>query len=144
MILPGLYSQLTSGTSSASVQKILGQPAGGSVFIVAATKLPRTPYLVMNRVGGLPAGQTLDGTSDLIDGELQFDSYADTPQAAEKLSNTVRDYLMRTFSAGQLPDGTNVQFVEVTADHDEGYEQGGTGYVYRALLRLHAFYTEAP
>lgn len=125
------------------MQKVLASPANLAIFITAAGKQPPRPFLVLNRVDGPPAGATLDGTSDLIDGEIQFDSYADTPQAAETLSHAVRDYLMKTFNAGALPDGTVIQFVDVTADHDEGYEQGGAGYLYRALLRLKAFYTEA-
>jgi len=142
MLLPGLFSQLTSPAAIA-VQKALASPPELAVFITAATKQPPRPFLVMNRVGAPPAGATQDGISQLIDGEVQFDSYADTPQAAETLSHAVRDYLMTTFNAGALPDGTTIQFVDVTMDHDEPYEEGGMGYLYRALLRLKAFYTEA-
>jgi hypothetical protein len=142
MLLPGLFQELTSGSAAASVQAALATPPANNVFIDLATKGLPGPYLVMSLVAGPPAGSTLDGTSDLIDGEIQFDSYAGTPQQAQKLSNAVRDFLMKTFNAGQLPDGTNVQFVDVTMDHNEPYEQGGTGYLYRRLLRLHAFFTE--
>ena len=142
MLLPGLYAHLLTPPATA-VQAALAAPATGSIFEISAMKNAPRPYLVLNRVSGVPAGSTLDGTSDLIDGEIQFDAYADTPVAAEKLSHAVRDYFMRTFVAGELPDGTNIQFVDVTADHDEGYEQGGAGFIYRALLRLQAFYTEA-
>lgn len=143
MLLPGLYSLLSSSPSAAAVQALLGAPATGSVFIVAAIKQANRPFLVLNRVGAPPAASTLDGISQLIDGEIQFDSYADTPQQAQQLSLAVRDYLMTTFNAGALPDGTTIQFVDVTADHDEGREEGGIGYLYRSLLRLKALYTES-
>ena len=139
MLLPGLVQQLEL---AASVTSKLGTPVANAIQIVLAIKQAPRPFLVLNRVSAPPAGQTLDGISSLIEGEIQFDSYADTPQAASALSAAVRDYLMKTFNAGQLPDGTDIQFVEVVADHDEGYEQGGSGYLYRALLRLQAHYTE--
>ena len=140
MLLPGLYSQLIAAQP---VSSLLAQPAKGSIFINVAVKQSATPFLVMNLVAAPPAEATLAGISDLVEGEIQFDSYADTPQAARKLSRAVRDFLMTTFNAGALPDGTTIQFVDVTMDHDEPYEQGGTGYIYRSLLRLKAFYTEA-
>jgi hypothetical protein len=142
MLLPGLYKQLTTAPAAAAVQKLLAQPVAGSIFINAAVKQPPRPHLVLNLVSAPPAGSTLDGVSDLIDGEIQFDSYADTPQLARQLSLAVRDYWLKTFGAGQLPDGTNIQFVDVTVDHDEPREQGGGGYLDRSLLRLRSFYTE--
>ena len=136
-----IYSQLgTAG--AAAVQKLLAAPAAQSIFISVAPKQSNRPYLVMNVVAAPPAEGTLDGITALIDGEIQFDSHADTSQAAQQLSKAVRDYFMMTFNAGGLPDGTNIQFVDVTADHDEPYEQGGAGYIYRRLLRLKAMYTE--
>lgn len=141
MILKGLYQQLIGASSVASA---LATPAASSVFMNVLPKTPPRPSLVLNRVGTPPAGETLDGISDLIDGEIQFDSYADDPNAAVKLSHAVRDYLVKSFNAGELPDGTTIQFVAVTMDHDEPYEMGGVGYLFRALLRLQAFYTEAP
>jgi hypothetical protein len=143
MLLPGLYAQLLDA-SAATVQAALAKPAADAIFIHLATKGCARPYLVLNVVGGPPAGATLDGISVLKDGEVQLDAYADTPQAARTLSNAVRTYLMTTFNNGVLPDGTQIQFVDVTIDEDQPYEEGGSGYLYRTLLRLHAFYTEAP
>jgi hypothetical protein len=142
MLLPGLNSQLATVTA---VTSLLGAPppqAKANIFISVAIKQVNRPFLVMNLVSGPPAEATLDGISALIDGEIQFDSYADTPQQAQQLSRATRDYLMKTFNAGALPDGTTIQFVDVTMDHDEPYEQGGIGYLYRRLLRLKALYTE--
>lgn len=144
MLLTGLYKKLATDSAAASVQKALSNPAAKSVFMTVAPKGAARPYLVINVVSAPPASGTLDGITALKDGEIQFDSYGDTPQDANTLSNAVRDFLMLTFNQGQLPDGTNIQFVDVTMDQDEPYEQGGSGYLYRHLLRLHAFYTEAP
>ena len=143
MLLPGLYQQFLL-PAALSVQNALAQPPAQSIFINSAGKNPPRPFLVMNRVSAPPAGSTLDGISDLIEGEIQFDAYADTPQAAETLAHAVRDYCMKTFVSGALPEGTTIQFVDVTMDHDEPYEEGGIGYLYRSLLRLKAFYIEAP
>jgi hypothetical protein len=142
MILTGLCSQLLTAAPVTALLTSPGQTAKNSIFMNVATKQPPTSFLVLNIVAAPPAQATLDGISKLIEGEIQFDSYSSTPQAARLLSQTVRDYLMTTFNAGALPDGTAVQFVEVTLDHDEPYEQGGAGYLYRSLLRLKAFYTE--
>jgi hypothetical protein len=139
MLLPGLYQQLQI---SATVKAALGAAAADSIFIDLAQKQAPRPHLVMTLVSGPPAEASLDGIAQLMEGEIQFDSYADKPQDARTLSNAVRDYLMTTFNAGALPDGTTIQFVDVTVDHNEQYELGGVGYLYRVLLRLKAFYTE--
>lgn len=147
MLLKGLYQQLLE---SPAVAALLAAPANGSIAIVAATKQQSalSAYLVMNLVGAPPAATTLDGISDLIEGEIQFDSYASSlgmadPVTARNLSNAVRDYLLKTLVSGALPDGSTISFVDVTMDHDEAYEQGSSGYVARTLLRVKAFYTEA-
>jgi hypothetical protein len=150
MLLPALYTELTTGSASLAVQQALAQVGAGSlpapagaVFISFADKVPTRPFLVMNLVAAPPAEATLDGISALIEGEIQFDSYADTPQQARTLSQAVKTFLMVTFLGGVLPDGTTIQFVDVTMDHDEPYEMGGVGYLYRCLLRLKAFYSES-
>jgi len=140
MILTGIYKQLLLSTA---VTAQLAAPPAQSIFKNVAVKQAARPYLVLNRVAAPPAESTLDGISALIDGEIQFDAYADSQDAANALAHAVRDYLMNTFNAGALPDGTTIQFVDVPMDHDEPYEQGGAGYIFRSLLRLKAFYTEA-
>jgi len=140
MLLPGLYQELIAASL---VTAQLASPASGSVFINTAIKQANRPFLVMNLVSAPPAGSTLDGISALIEGEIQFDSYADTPQAARALSQAVKSFLMGSFLGGTLPDGSTIQFVDVTMDHDEAYEQGGVAYLYRCLLRLKAFYSES-
>jgi hypothetical protein len=141
MLLLGLYKLLTAAPAN-PFSSLLAQPAASSIFMNVAVEQAGRPYLVLNNVSAPPAGETLDGISDLIDGEIQLDSYADDQPTATKVSRALRDYLMKTFVAGTLPDGTTIQFVSVTTDQDEPYELGGAGYIHRRLLRLQAFYTE--
>jgi hypothetical protein len=142
MILPGIYAQLLLAPA---VTQNLASPPALSIFINSAVKQPPRPHLVLNRVGAPPAEATLDGISDLIDGEIQLDGYADTQEAATALTRAAKTYLVETFNAGILPDGTTIQFVNVTADRDMPFEEGAgpDGRLYRALVRLQAFYTEA-
>lgn len=117
-----------------------GNPGDTGVFISLAIKQALRPYLVLHLTSGPPASGTLDGITDLIDGEIQFDSYGDDPISAKQLSTAVKSAFANF--AGQLSDGTTIQFTDVTMDVDEPYEQGGGGYIYRSLLRLQAFYTQ--
>ena len=144
MISQGLYGLLAQ---AAAVTGLLGKPPANSqdgppIFFASAGKQPPTPFLVMHRLEGAPAGQTLDGMSDLIEGEFQFDSYANDLPTAQKISRAVRDAL-KAYS-GALADGSSIQFTEVVADFDDGFELGDSGYLYRAVLRLKAMYTEGP
>ena len=138
----GLYAQLLA---TPAVTAILAAPQPdtpytGIYFSVAAKGAP-APYVVMHVSEAPPAEASLDGQSELIDGEIQFDSYAADGVTARKLSRAIRDAL-KNFS-GALPDGTTIQFVAVTMDLDDPFEIGGQGYVERSVLRLKALYTEA-
>jgi hypothetical protein len=135
-ILSGIYEALVAAPSVAS---LLGSST--AVYFSVAQKGALPPYVVLHVVDGLPAEASLDGVSELIDGEIQFDSYGSDQLAARKLSRAVRD-LLKNFG-GALPDGTTIQFVDVTMDMDDPFEIGGQGYVDRSVLRLKAFYTEA-
>jgi hypothetical protein len=142
MLASGLYV-LLAGVSA--VTSLLGKPPANSqdgppIFFGSALKEDLVPFLVIHKPLSLPAGQTLDGVSDLIDGEIQFDSYANDQITAQKLSRVVRDALKNY--GGALSDGTTIQFTEVTAELDDGYEEGGQGYLFRSLVRLKAMYTE--
>lgn len=140
-IYQGLFQQLVA---SASVQAAFGTSISSknAVFFGAASKDPPARFIVINRVDAPPAGQTMDGASDLIDAELQFDAYAENQIAAHTLARAVRD-LLKGYN-GSLPEGTTIVFTEITADRDAGYEVGAEGYVFRSLLRMRAMYTEAP
>jgi Protein of unknown function (DUF3168) len=148
-VLGGIFNYLTQSPApgAVAVQKLLATlpPVGAtpqySVYFSLAEKQAPRPFVVMHLIEGLPAGETLDGVSELTDGEFQFDCYADDQVAARALSQAVRDAL-KNF-AGALNDGTTIQFYSVALDADDPYELGGGGYVYRSVLRLRAFYTEA-
>lgn len=141
-ILQGLYEALLAAPAvTALLAPAQPNTAFTGVYFSKAAKGAPTPYVVLHVVDGLPAEASLDGVSELIDGEIQFDSYADDLPPARKLSHAVRD-LLKNFG-GILPDGTTIQFVDVTMDMDDPFEIGGQGYVDRSVLRLKAFYTEA-
>jgi hypothetical protein len=147
MILAGIYQYLgtVSGVTSLLGTPTQGQGGGLAIYFTAAPKGPATPFLVIHRIDSPPAAQTLDGVSALLDGELQFDSYAADAVDAEKLSRAVRNTFCPLGGPnykGTLADGTSIQFTEVTADLVGGYEQGDTGYLFRSILRLAAMYTE--
>lgn len=143
MILTGLYEQLLA---SPAVTAILAptpstNPQATGVYFSLAAKLAPRPYIVIHIVHAPPAAGTLDLTTALIDARLQFDSYADDAITARKLSRAVRD-LFKDFS-GALPDGTTISFTELNTDMDDQFEVGGEGYLYRSLIDMSAFYTEA-
>jgi hypothetical protein len=142
----GLFNYLTQSQAPAAqaVQKLLAPLQGAnqfSVYLSSAGKQAPAPYVVLHLLDGPPAEHTQDGPSGLQDGRFQFDSYGPDQPTARKLSQAVRDAL-KSFS-GALNDGTTIQFYEVAMDTDEGYEIGGTtGYLFKAVLQLRAFYTE--
>src|SRR5579871_3237643 len=117
-----------------------GSPGDTGIFISLALKQALRPFLVLHLVSAPPAEASLDGIAALVDGEIQIDAYGDDPVSARQLSRAVKSAFANF--GGALPDGTIIQFVNVTMDADEPYEQGGGGYIYRSLLRLQAFYTE--
>lgn len=138
----GIAKQLTAAAAVTSI--LAPDPAGYNNFAVyfsLAKKQAPIPYLVIHALDLPPAEQTMDGASSLSDGEFQFDSYANDQPTARKLSQAVRDAL-KNF-AGALSDATTIQFYEVSIDTDDPYEIGGVGYVFRSVLRLRAFFTEA-
>jgi hypothetical protein len=139
MLLPGLYQYLAS---LSSVTALLGTAGDGgpAIYFSAAPKQPPVPFLVLHKVNTLPAGQTLDGVSALIDGEIQFDAYANDAITAQGITTAVRTVLANY--ADTMAEGTQIQFVAVVEEFDAGYEEGDSSYLYRSILRLRAFYTE--
>jgi len=142
VIYQGLYQMLAANAAVTGQLPVPEPPNSGfAIYFGAAGKTPGQRFVVINVLNAPPAATTLDGSSALKAGELQLDSYAENQIAARKLSDAVRD----TFKdyGGVLGDGTTIQFTEVTVDRDAGYEVGGTGYVYRTMVRMTAMYTEA-
>lgn len=130
--------------STAAVQALLAKDAAGygsyAVYFSLAKKGAPLSYLVIHGLDLLPAEHSMDGPSSLSDGEFQFDSYGNDQPTARKLSQAVRDAL-KNYS-GALNDSTTIKFYEVSMDIDDPYELGGTGYVFRSVLRLKSFFTE--
>jgi hypothetical protein len=136
-VLGGLFAQLEA---TPSVTSLLSNSA--AIYFSLAQKGAVAPFLVLHLVDGPPAGSTLDGVSNMIEGIFQFDSYANDQLTARKLSQAVRDAL-KNFLGDPLEDGTVIQFVDVLTDMDDPYEVGGEGYIFRSVLRLQAFYNES-
>ena len=147
MLENGLYTQLI-GTSS--ITQLLGPPTNvfpngvtalplDAIFFGSAPKDPPLRFLVIN-TEGIPAGQTLSGPSALIDGEVQFDAYAESQLAAKQIVVAVRNLFAGW--EGTLSDGTTIQFTEITMFRPLPYELGGAGYLYHWVLRIRAMYTE--
>jgi hypothetical protein len=146
-ILPALYAQLAAQTP---IQQLIGPgayngaPANAvsAFFFGAASKQPPARFIVINVLNAPPAATTLSQTTALIDGEFQFDSYAESQLVARQISETIRGLLIDLVGTS-LPNGVTITFTENTVDRDLGYEIGGESYVFRSLLRLRAFYNES-
>jgi hypothetical protein len=145
-VIGGVYNFLTQSPAAAGVQALLSPlaPIGGvpqfPVYFSRADKQPPANYIVIHTIDAPPAAHSQDGPSGLSDGEFQFDSCAPDQPTAQALSLAVKRALQSC--SGALSDGSTIAFYKVTWDADEGYEQGGTGYVFKRVLRLMAFYTE--
>lgn len=135
MILSGLFGLLTTDPT---VAPLLG--AQTSVFFSVLPKGALLPAVVIHVVHN-PGIGTLDGTTDQADGRFQFDSYANDQPTARKLSKTIKKLLQDYH--GALSDGSIIQGTEVNLDQDGNFEAGGTGYIFRAILDVSLFNTEA-
>jgi hypothetical protein len=136
----GLYEFLARTSAVAS---LLGSDASQApaIYFTLAAKTPPRPFLVIHLVSAVPAATVLDfSTPSLMDGRIQFDSYADDPLTARQISQAVR-LALQDYNGG-LPDGTVWSAKGVNVDLDDPYEEGGIGYIFRAVLDLSAFYTE--
>src|SRR5579862_5218470 len=137
----GLFALLSTTSSVSSlIAAAPNSSAGTAIYFSLAAKQSARPYIVIHLVNGTPAEKSLDGSSALIRGRFQFDSYADDPTVARQVSQAIRD-LLKDFS-GPLPDETMITFTAVHADMDDAFEQGGMGYLYRSMLDIEGFYTE--
>jgi hypothetical protein len=142
MLFSGLYAQIAKIPAVTSLLGAVSTQQGGgyAIYNGRADKTPAIPFLVLHKIDALPAGQTLSGPSALIDGEIQFDAWAGDLITAQKLTLALLNYFAGSSLA--LPDGTTIQFTEVTAHMDGEYEEGGEGYLFRSILRLAAMYAE--
>jgi len=135
MIMSGIRTRLAQDSGISALVP------SDRVYIGMAQRESRRPYIVCYRVDAPPAGVTLDGSSALKDGLFQFDSYADTQIDAEKLAKLVEASLEDY--GGTLPDNSTIQFYETQNCGDDAYEVGGASFIFRSVLRMRAFFTEA-
>lgn len=143
MIQSGLYNLLINAPSITAL--LTSGQAGNSVHFVRAPKQPITPFIVIHLPSVPPAEATMDGSSQLIEGLIQFDCYDKDENGAEDARQLCRAImnLLSSFG-GTLNDGTTIQFTDVIANFDDNYEVGGEDFLFRSVVRLRAFYTEGP
>jgi hypothetical protein len=139
----GLFQLIQSDPTTAS---LVSMTNGKGVYWVLAPKTGSStalPNIILFR----------DSTNDTItmDGDLgfrntlfQIDCYASDYYTSRAVAQAVRN-LLKSFS-GQLPDvqGTVVGGVFQTKDWDMPYEEGGVGFVFRAMLEFRIWYYETP
>lgn len=143
MIQSGLYNLLINAPSITAL--LTSGQAGNSVHFVRAPKQPITPFIIIHLPSVPPAEATMDGSSQLIEGLIQFDCYDKDENGAEDARQLCRAImnLLSSFG-GTLNDGTTIQFTDVIANFDDNYEVGGEDFLFRSVVRLRAFYTEGP
>jgi hypothetical protein len=130
--------------SDSAVKSLVPNDAAGNpqIYWILAPKGAVLPYIVMSRIA---TGDmyTTKGATGFRDGLFQVDSYASTFYTARAIALAVRKVL-QSFQ-GNLPDAdsTAVNAVFTEKDWDVPYEEGGKGFVFRALLQFRVWYYDA-
>jgi hypothetical protein len=131
----GLYTMLTQDPGVSAL-------VGTSAFWILAPKGTTLPYIVLGRVATKDIYDET-GATGFRNALFQVDCYATTFYAARAISTAVRT-LLESYT-GNLPDinETAVSAVFTEKDWDMPYEEGGKGFVFRALLefRIHHYDT---
>jgi Protein of unknown function (DUF3168) len=134
----GLYALLTQDPGVSAL-------VSTSVYWILAPKGASLPYVVLNRVATNDVYDE-DGASGFRNALFQIDCYATSFYPARAISLAVRT-LLESYR-GNLPDvnATPVSAVITEKDWDMPFEEGGKGFVYRALLafRIHHYDTSLP
>lgn len=130
MIEKGLYELLTQDTGVSTL-------VGSRVFYILAPKGSPVPFIVVSRVV-TNDGYAMSGHIDLMEGLFQFDCYAADFYTSRGISAAVRA-LLKDYR-GTLSDGTTISASLIDKDWDMPYEEGGKGFVYRALLSFRFHY----
>lgn len=73
---------------------------------------------------------------------FQADCYGASYYSSRALADAVRGILNSLINS-TLPDGTVTSGAQITKDWDMPYEEGGLGFVYRALLEFRVWYRES-
>jgi hypothetical protein len=126
MLEKGLYALITT---DAGVSALIGTRA----YWVLAPKGSALPQVVLARVTTEDTYDT-QGATGLRDAVVQVDCYAADFYGSRAISLAVRK-LLESYK-GTLADGTRVSAVITRKDWDMPYEEGGKGFVYRALLEF--------
>lgn len=71
---------------------------------------------------------------------FQFDCYAASYYPSRQLGDIVR-HLLESYT-GPLPDGTVVSGIQICKDFDFPFEEGGKGFVYRAMIEARVWYQD--
>jgi hypothetical protein len=133
----GLFQLIQSDTN---VQSIVTTANGAGLYWVLMPKGAAVPCIVLSRVA-TDDPTAMAGPVGLRGALFQADCYSATYYGSRALADTVRN-LLEPFT-GALPDGTNVGGVLSTKDWDMPFEEGGKGFVYRAMLEFRVWYYES-
>jgi hypothetical protein len=132
MVEKGLYELLTNDAGVSAL-------VGSSVYFILAPKGTTLPFIVISRVATNDSYDMV-GATGFRGGLFQFDCYATDFYSSRAISLAVRR-LLESYQ-GNLPDAdaTPVSAVLTEKDWDMPYEEGGKGFVYRALLEFRIFF----
>jgi hypothetical protein len=144
MIEKGLFRLIQA---DANVATLVTTTNGNGVYWILLPKGAAVPCIILSRVA-TDDTYAMSGTMKFRGALFQVDCYAASFYDARSLGDIVR-HLLESFK-GALPDGTIspfasgtiVQGIQITKDWDMQYEEGGKGFVYRALLECRVWYRE--
>jgi hypothetical protein len=137
MIEKGLFQLIQS---DANIAKLVNTNNGAGVYWVLMPKGAAVPCIVLSRTATQDT-LTMQGATALRGALIQLDCYGANYYSARSLSTVARQ-LIESFK-GTLPDGTVMKGALITKDWDMPYEEGGTGFVFRAMLEFRLWYIES-
>ena len=127
--------------ADSGVNSLVSMGANKGLYWVLAPKGASYPLIVL---GWVATTDTIafEGDLDFRNGLLQIDCYSSQYLNSRQVAAAVRD-LLKSYR-GTLPDtdATVVAGAMQTKDWDMPYEEGSTGFVYRAMLEFRIFYLD--
>lgn len=136
MIEKGLFRLIQS---DANVATVVTTTNGAGVYWVLLPKGGAIPCIILSRVA-TDDTYAMSGSMKFRGALFQVDCYAASFYDARSLGDIVR-HLLESY-IGTLADGTVVSGIQVTKDWDMPYEEGGKGFVYRALIEVRVWYRD--
>jgi hypothetical protein len=135
----GLFQLIQSDPTTAS---LVNMTNGAGLYWVMAPKTGKAtalPNIILNRVATTDT-LTMQGDVGFRNALFQIDCYAGDYLTSRAVALAIRD-LLKSYS-GNLPDvqSTAVGAVFQTKDWDLPYEEGGVGFVFRAMLEFRIWY----